>query len=84
MSFQAYLDTIEKMTGKTPNELLVLAKAKGFNADTKVGEVVDWLKEDFELGRGHAMAFFHVLKMERGLVTNMLAVAVHIQIKAIP
>lgn len=62
MSFQAYLDTIEKKTGKTPNELLALAKEKGFTADTKAGEVVDWLKSDYELGRGHAMAFFHVLK----------------------
>lgn len=62
MSFQAYLDTIEKKTGKTPNELLALAKEKGFTADTKAGEIVDWLKNDYELGRGHAMAFFHVLK----------------------
>ena len=62
MSFQAYLDTIEKKTGKTPNELLALAKEKGFNADTKAGEIVNWLKVDYELGRGHAMAFFHVLK----------------------
>lgn len=62
MSFQAYLDTIEKKTGKTPNELLAVAKAKGFTADTKAGEVVNWLKEDYKLGHGHAMAFFHVLK----------------------
>lgn len=62
MSFQAYLDTIEKKTGKTPNELLALAKEKGLTADTKAGEVIDWLKEDYDLGRGHAMAFFYVLK----------------------
>lgn len=62
MSFQAYLDTIEKKTVKTPNELLALAETKGFTADTKANEVVDWLKEDYELGREHAMAFFHVLK----------------------
>lgn len=62
MSFQAYLDTIEKKTGKTPNELLALAKEKGITADTKAGEVVAWLKEDYELGRGHAMALVHVIK----------------------
>jgi hypothetical protein len=62
MSFQAYLDTIEKKTGKTPNELIVISKEKGFTADTKAGEVISWLKEDYDLGRGHAMAFFHVLK----------------------
>lgn len=67
MSFQAYLDTIEVKTGKTPNELLALAKDKGFTANTKASEVVDWLKEDYELGRGHAMAFFHILKNGAGI-----------------
>lgn len=62
MSFQAYLDTIERKTGKTPNELLALAKVKGFAADTKASEVIDWFKVDYDLGRGYAMAFFHVLK----------------------
>lgn len=62
MSFQAYLDTIEKKTGNTPNELLEIAQQKGFTADTNAGEVIEWLKEDYDLGRGHAMAFFHVLK----------------------
>lgn len=62
MSFQAYLDAIEKKTGKTPNELIALAKGKGFTADTKAGEIVTWLKDDFELGRGHAMALVHVIK----------------------
>lgn len=62
MSFQAYLDNIEKQTGKTPNEFLSLAKEKGFNAETKSGEIVTWLKEDFKLGHGHAMALVHVIK----------------------
>lgn len=62
MSFQAYLDNIEKKTGKTPNEFLELAKARGYNAETKAGEIVSWLKDDFELGRGHAMALVHVIK----------------------
>ena len=62
MSFQAYLDNIEKQTGKTPNELITLAKEKGFNSDTKSGEIADWLKADFGLGHGHAMAMVHVIK----------------------
>lgn len=62
MSFQAYLDNIETKTGKTPNEFIALAKEKGFTAETKAGEIVAWLKEDFELGRGHAMALVHVIK----------------------
>lgn len=63
MSFQAYLDNIEQKTGKTPNEFIALAKQKGFDdPKTKAGEIVDWLKEDFDLGRGHAMAIVHIIK----------------------
>lgn len=62
MSFQAYLDNIEKQTGKTPNDFIALAHAKGFVADTKAGEIIAWLKEDFKLGHGRAMAMMHVIK----------------------
>ena len=63
MSFQAYLDNIETKTGKTPNEFVAMAKKKGYDApETKAGTIVDWLKEDFGIGRGHAMALVHVIK----------------------
>ena len=62
MSFQAYLDNIEEKTGKTPNQFIELAKAKGFGKDTKSGEIIDWLKQDYDLGRGHAMALVYVIK----------------------
>lgn len=63
MSFQAYLDNIEAKTGKTPNEFVAMAKKKGFDdPSTKAGAIVDWLKEDFGLGHGHAMALVHVIK----------------------
>lgn len=63
MSFQAYLDALEKKTGQTPRELLAVAHAKGFDAPaTKAGDVVGWLAEDYGVGRGHAMAFWHVLR----------------------
>lgn len=62
MSFQAYLDNIETKTGKTPNEFIALAKDKGFGAEAKTGEIVSWLKDDFELGHGHAMAMAQVIK----------------------
>ncbi len=62
MSFQAYLDNIEKKTGKTPNDFIELAKSKGFDANTKSSEIVAWLKSDFDLGHGHAMALVHVIK----------------------
>lgn len=63
MSFQAYLDNVEQKTGKTPLEFIELAKAKGFNdPSVKTGARVAWLKEDFDLGHGHAMALVHVIK----------------------
>lgn len=62
MTFQAYLDNIEQKTGKTPNELLDLASAEGFSKDTKAGDIVSWLVDDFGLGRGHAMALVYVIK----------------------
>jgi Domain of unknown function (DUF4287) len=63
MSFQAYLDNIETKTGKTPDEFIALAKKKGFNTPgTKAGVIIEWLKNDFDLGRGHAMALVHLIK----------------------
>jgi hypothetical protein len=63
MSFQAYLDNIEQKTGKSPNEFIALAEAKGFDDPAvKAGTIVAWLKEDFALGHGHAMALVHVIK----------------------
>lgn len=63
MSFQAYLDTIEARTGLTPRQLLDVARTKGFDAPTaKAGDVVTWFQEDYGLGRGHAMAMWHVIR----------------------
>lgn len=63
MSFQAYLDNIEAKTGKTPNEFIAMAKEKGFDdPSVKATTIANWLKEDFGLGHGHAMAMVHVIK----------------------
>lgn len=68
MSFQGYLNTIKSKTGKGPEDFRKLAEEKGFTqngelkATTKAGDIVKWLKEDFELGHGHAMAIFALLK----------------------
>lgn len=62
MSFQAYLDNIEAKTGKAPEEFIQLAHEKGYGPDTKSNEIILWLKDDFGLGRGHAMALVHVIK----------------------
>jgi hypothetical protein len=68
MSFQAYLDNIEAKTGKSAADFKALAKGKGFYdgagvpSDIKATQITDWLKADFGLGHGHAMAIFAVLK----------------------
>jgi len=58
MSFQAYLDTVQAKTGKTPADFALLAQHKGL---TEHGELVAWLKSDFALGHGHANAIVAVL-----------------------
>lgn len=63
MSFQAYLDTIEKKTGMTPRALLAIAHDRGLDTPpVSAAAVIEWLKADYDLGRGHAMALVHVLK----------------------
>ncbi len=63
MSFQAYLDNIKAKTGKEPGDFKKLAEERGLLAPgVKAGEVVKWLKEDFELGHGHAMAIYTAFK----------------------
>lgn len=61
MSFQAYLDNIETKTGLTPRQFIELARERGFDAGTKATPIVAWLKEDYGLGHGHAMALVHVI-----------------------
>ena len=34
----------------------------GYGPTTKAGVVVDWLKEEYGVGRGHAMALYGVIK----------------------
>jgi hypothetical protein len=63
MSFQAYLDNIKSKTGKTPDDFKKLAAKKGLlKAGIRAGEIITWLKEDYDLGHGHAMAIYAVLK----------------------
>lgn len=68
MSFQGYLKTIKEKTGKDPVDFRNLAEEKGFttagklNDNIKAAEIVAWLKQDFDLGHGHAMAIYALLK----------------------
>ena len=63
MSFQAYLDTIKAKTGLGPAEFRVLAEKRGLlAADVKVAQIKQWLKDDYDLGAGHAMALVSTFK----------------------
>ena len=67
MSFQSYLDTIMQKTGKTPEDFRILAEQRGLLAPgTKVNAIVEWLKADFGLGAGHAMAIVGALGLQKG------------------
>lgn len=58
MSFQAYLDKVEEITGKAPKEFVAEAKKKNL---TQHKEILDWLKTEYGLGTGHARAIAHVI-----------------------
>lgn len=63
MTLKAYLDNIQTQTGKTPQDFLVLPEKKGLlKQGVKNGQIVSWLKEDFGLGQGHAMAIVLTLR----------------------
>ena len=71
MSFQAYLDAIERKTGLDADGLKKAAEAHGLAEEgklkpgTKAGDVVAWLKSDHGLGHGHAMAVYALLSGKR-------------------
>ncbi|WP_212004780.1 DUF4287 domain-containing protein [Chitinophaga sp. HK235] len=64
MSFQAYLDNIHTKTGKSPEDFKKLGEQKGFlqkgalASGVQAGQIVAWLKEEYALGHGHAMAIY--------------------------
>jgi hypothetical protein len=68
MSFQAYIINIQTKTGKTPEDFKKMAEEKGFMQNgvlvktVKATEITNWLKEEFDLGHGHAMAIFAAFK----------------------
>lgn len=68
MSFQSYLENIKAKTGKSAEDFRTLAEEKGFTdggalrQGVKAGDIVKWLKQDFSLGHGHAMAIYALLK----------------------
>ena len=68
MSFKAYMQNIEAKTGHSPKSFRAMADARGFTekgklkAGVKAGDVTNWLKNEFGLGHGHAMALYALFK----------------------
>lgn len=63
MSFKAYIDNIKEKTGNTPADFRDAAEKKGLlTPETKATQITDWLKADYDLGHGHAMAIYKTLK----------------------
>ena len=68
MSFQSYLENIKAKTGMTPDDFKKLAEKHGFVIDGKLNpkikatEITNWLKDEFDLGHGHAMAIYATFK----------------------
>ncbi len=58
-SFQAYLDAVQAKTGKTPNDLVAEAQARGL---TKSRDVVAWLRDEYGLTLGYARAIDYVIQ----------------------
>ena len=59
MTFEAYIHNIHAKTGKTPEDFHRLAVESGrLGPDAKAMQIVAWLKADFGLGHGHAMAIW--------------------------
>ncbi len=68
MTFQAYIDNIKAKTGLSPAAFKKRAEAKGFvkngklNPEVKATQITNWLKQEFGLGHGHAMAIYATFK----------------------
>ncbi len=59
MSFQAYLKNIETHTGKTILDIQEQASLDGlFQKDLKATQFVSYMKETYDLGKGHSMALW--------------------------
>lgn len=68
MTFQGYMDNIEAKTGRKISEILEAGERKGLleagkaKEGVKAGQIVEWLGAEYELGRGHAMAIWAIVR----------------------
>ena len=68
MSFQAYIDAIQKSTKQTPEQIKRIAdKNNLLNTDLTATIFVAWLKQTYHLGRGHSMALWKYF-IEKGWI----------------
>ena len=59
-----FIPSIEKKTGLTTKQFVALAIKKGLgDPDIKPGVRMAWLKGEYGLGHGHAMAMAHAIKL---------------------
>jgi len=71
MSFQAYLDNITQKTGKTPEQIRDEAIHQGIlSEDMKATVFTDWLKKEYQLGHGHAMALWKYFIDKKWIITK--------------
>ena len=70
MSFQAYLATIHQQTGLHPADFKAKAQAAGLlKPGLKATQLTDWLKAEFGLGHGHAMALWKCCTEQHWIAT---------------
>lgn len=71
MSFQAYIDNITEKTRKTPEQIRDEAVSQGVLAeDMKATIFTDWLKKEYQLGHGHAMAMWKYFIEQKWIITK--------------
>ncbi len=63
MTFQAYLDNIQKQTGVSPDEMVKQAVTRGLTKPgAKSRPVIDWLMAEYKLSNAYAMAIVRLLR----------------------
>jgi hypothetical protein len=71
MSFQAYIDNVTNKTGKTPEQIRDEAFSQGvLEEDMKSTVFTDWLKKEYQLGHGHAMAMWKYFIEQKWIITK--------------
>ncbi len=63
MTFQAYLDNIEKQTGVNPEDMVKKAVKKGLaKPGAKSRPAIDWLMVEYGLSNAYAMAVIRLMR----------------------